>query len=668
MKGVVIFLQVLLLIVDASCDNEENTLDADFNSPRKTRCPHSIKTLNSNNIIQQSQQTQNDAVDESDFDRNPAKIPSLMDESTSIGRLQPSDIDLADRCFPKPNCNPSARFRTIDGGCNNLIFPVWGQINGANSRIIQASYSDGNRQPRKAVSGRELPNARHIRRTIFQDIDKPTIKHNLFIMQFGQMIAHDTELTVSKTSKCCNSDGSTPKNLPKDCLQITIPRDDPAAGKKRCFSSPRAADTSDLGCSIKPVRQQIAVTSFIDASLVYGSDNNTANSLRRFINGKLRKQVGSKGNSFLPNVKKASKVCNVLSDTTVCYASGDERVNQHPDMAVQTISLLRLHNTLCDELVRINPSWDDERLYQEARKIVIGMYQHVTYNEFLPEIIGKDYARVNNLLPLKEGFNNNYNEFLNPTTLASFTAAAFRSLHSYIQGFIELMNEARRVTSRIRLSDFYFKTDIVQRNDNFDAFTRGLLTQRAQEQDQFFTEEVSEFLFRVPNKTEGLDLVSLDLERGRDFGLPSYNKFRQLCGLNEAKTFDDLTDQISKKNVDALSKLYEHVEDVDYYAAGLLEKRKPGSILGHTFQCIIGEMFFRWKFGDRFFYEFGNQPGSFSLDQLQEIRKTTLAQIVCMTSDIQNTQRKAFNIPSNTNPLVSCGSIAKINLNAWRES
>jgi len=125
-------------------------------------------------------------------------------------------------------------------------------------------------------------------------------------------------------------------------------------------------------------------------------------------------------------------------------------------------------------------------------------------------------------------------------------------------------------------------------------------------------------------------LISLDLDRGRDFGIPSYNKFRQLCGLAEAKTFDDLTDQIDQKvsatfltlikleiiflkHVDALAGLYENVNDVDYYAAGLLEKSKPGAIFGHTFQCVIGEMFFRWKFGDRFYYEFGDQPGSFTL-------------------------------------------------------
>lgn len=61
----------------------------------------------------------------------------------SVGLLGPQDIDLADQCFPKPQCDPSAQFRTIDGGCNNLLFPVWGQSHTANTRIIQADYSDG---------------------------------------------------------------------------------------------------------------------------------------------------------------------------------------------------------------------------------------------------------------------------------------------------------------------------------------------------------------------------------------------------------------------------------------------------------------------------------------------------------------------------------------------
>lgn len=60
----------------------------------------------------------------------------------------------------------------------------------------------------------------------------------------------------------------------------------------------------------------------------------------------------------------------------------------------------------------------------------------------------------------------------------------------------------------------------------------------------------------------GVDLVSIDIDRGRDFGLPSYNKFRKLCGLSEAKTFDDLTDQIDKK-----VSLTLHVQPINRYVA-----------------------------------------------------------------------------------------------------
>jgi peroxidase len=64
-------------------------------------------------------------------------------------------------------------------------------------------------------------------------------------------------------------------------------------------------------------------------------------------------------------------------------------VNQLPDLAVETTCFLRLHNYLCKELKDMNPSWDDECIYQNARRIVIAMYQHVTYNEYVPELLGQ---------------------------------------------------------------------------------------------------------------------------------------------------------------------------------------------------------------------------------------------------------------------------------------
>ena len=67
---------------------------------------------------------------------------------------------------------------------------------------------------------------------------------------------------------------------------------------------------------------------------------------------------------------------------------GDVRANeQHLLIALHTV-FLREHNRIATELHRLNPSWDDERLFQEAKRILNAQYQHITYKEWLPIIVG----------------------------------------------------------------------------------------------------------------------------------------------------------------------------------------------------------------------------------------------------------------------------------------
>ena len=71
--------------------------------------------------------------------------------------------------------------------------------------------------------------------------------------------------------------------------------------------------------------------------------------------------------------------------------SGDIRANEQWGLTLLQTVWLREHNRIAAELEKLNPWYDDERLYQEARRIVIAEYQHIIYKEYLPIILGKMY-------------------------------------------------------------------------------------------------------------------------------------------------------------------------------------------------------------------------------------------------------------------------------------
>ena len=108
-----------------------------------------------------------------------------------------------------------------------------------------------------------------------------------------------------------------------------------------------------------------------------------------------------------------------------------------------------------------------------------------------------------------------------------------------------------------------------------------------------------------------MDLMTLNIERGRDHGIPTYNQIRRICGLPVARTFDDITDQIPASLVNRMRTVYASVDDIDFFVGGITERPVSDGLLGWTFTCIIGDQFVRARQGDRFFYDLGGQPGSF---------------------------------------------------------
>jgi peroxidase len=139
------------------------------------------------------------------------------------------------------------------------------------------------------------------------------------------------------------------------------------------------------------------LTHYIDATNVYGAHESRTRELRSFIGGKLKTSVGISQKPTLPQGQDGS--CRNTDSRVQCFSAGDGRVNENNALTGMHTLFMREHNRIAEELQRINPQWDDEKLFSEARKIVVAEMQHIVYNEWLPVIIGWNLAAVFDLVP-----------------------------------------------------------------------------------------------------------------------------------------------------------------------------------------------------------------------------------------------------------------------------
>lgn len=150
----------------------------------------------------------------------------------------------------------------------------------------------------------------------------------------------------------------------------------------------------------------------------------------------------------------------------------------------------------------------------------------------------------------------------------------------------------------------------------------------------------------------GFDLVAINIQRGRDHGINGYTEYRQICqvdGFRKARTFEDLAPVISRDRIKLLKKAYDDVDDIDLFIGMVMEAPVDDALVGPTFLCLIGDTFARAKKGDRFFYDLGGQAGSFTEAQLDQIRRTSLARIICDNSKtISEVQPLVMRQPSSS--------------------
>ncbi|KAF7645831.1 hypothetical protein LDENG_00197590 [Lucifuga dentata] len=182
---------------------------------------------------------------------------------------------------------------------------------------------------------------------------------------------------------------------------------------------------------------------------------------------------------------------------------------------------------------------------------------------------------------------------------------------------------------------------------------------------QMLNTELTERLFSMAHAV-ALDLAAMNIQRGRDHGIPPYNDYRTFCNLTSAQTFDDLRNEIKNPNIrEKLRRLYGTPLNVDLFPALMAEDLVPGSRLGPTLMCLLASQFKRLRDGDRFWYE---NPGVFTPAQLTQLKQASLTRALCDNGDnITRIQQDVFSVAELPHGYGSCDDVPKIDLRMWQD-
>jgi peroxidase len=549
---------------------------------------------------------------------------------------------------------PDARSITEFG--NNINNPTWGVAGDALLRKSPVAYADGHNTP----SAPNDLNPRAISNDLSNQSDPIfSFNDNLgntnsaqlsdFSYAFGQFIDHDMDLTRDAVlDPNFNKIPADPRNFgtPQNPI-FDLMGDEPF---NRSFFV-----TDSNG-----VRQQVNdVTAFLDLSQVYGSTDDVSGILRTHLNGRLKTSDGD----FMPrlgsfNTAERLIIHNELHDMAndamqvpddQLFVAGDRRANENVELMSQHTIFLRNHNRLADQIQAAFPSWNDEQVFQEARKLNIAEYQNIVFNGYVPSIVGAG------AMPVYAGYNPNFN----PGIRTEFSTVGFRFGHTILSSTVGRdQNNGTGINdpngSTINLTEDFFRPDLLNNNhvtvnlvnrlgqldphisSTVGEVMKALSDGLPNEFDMRLIDEVRNILFGIPHGP-GTDLAARDIQRARDHGIGTYNQVRVAYGLGRVTAFNQISSNPDVQH--ALQNEYTTVDRIDPFIGMLAEDIIPGSDVGPTCRAILVHQFIRLREGDRFYFQ-NETFNSFELSLLSQ--GNDYADVIQNNTTITNLQANVF--------------------------
>jgi hypothetical protein len=499
-------------------------------------------------------------------------------------------------------------FRSIDGSGNN---PIDGSRGAANTPLLRhttIAYADGVGSP----AAPDEPSARLISNLVVAQpalVPSP-VNSSDYLWQWGQFIDHDMDLT--------------PSIDPIERFDVKVPMGDPSFDPDNTGTQTIELDRS-LYQMIDGIRQQINVnTAWIDASQVYGSDEARAQELRRLDGSGMLKS--SEGNLLPYNEHGFPN----LPDTSAGYfIAGDVRSNEQVCLTVMHTLFMREHNYWAAQFKARMPHLSDDDIYYRARAVVGAEIQVITFRDFLPLLLGK-----NAIAPYS-----GYHSEIDPGIENAFSTGCFRVGHTLLSPVLQRLDANGQSIGALDLSMSFFNPTEVS-GPGIEPYLRGLASQVDQKVDSYIVDGLRNFLFGPPG-AGGFDLASLNIQRGRDHGMPRYNEVRRNFGLVAKNSFAQISsDPVVQAN---LAAAYATPEDVDLWVGAISEDHYPGALVGELIYTVLKDQFTRLRDGDRFWYQTYLPP-----NLVRSLEKQPLSAIIERNTPIgSELQRNVFRVPGN---------------------
>ena len=359
--------------------------------------------------------------------------------------------------------------------------------------------------------------------------------------------------------------------------------------RTRLFNTPPGAHTRP---GIED-RRRTTSNHEIDLSALYGRTDEQTAALRTMAGGLMKSQsFGGEvfppflyGEDGLPKAEFCDASGTLVLDEPLgvkpgtpgrrtIFAAGGDRVNASMQVAAINTLFLREHNRVAGVLERGNPNWDDERIFQIARNILIVMFLRIVIHEYINHIAGAPFR-------FKADPAVCWNQDWNRTNWMTIEFTLLYRWHSLIPE--EMTWDGAAVPSAALLLDNSLLLagglgHALEQLSGNTAARMGL------------GNFASFFAAGGADSAEGKGL-----QQGRASRVQGYNAYREAMGLSRAGSFeevvgtsDDPTEQARRRSLaDALGKLYGHVDNLEFYPGLFAEPCLEASPIGELVLAMV---------------------------------------------------------------------------------